>query len=69
VTNFGRGFKAAGDEFLETKRGFCWEWAPSQKPLSDFTQLSHFGRYKEILDPIFQEFARFIFLKNLMDNS
>jgi hypothetical protein len=31
VTNFGRAFKAAGDEFLENKRGFCWEYAPSQK--------------------------------------
>jgi hypothetical protein len=34
---FKRGYRTAGEEFVETKRGFCWEHAPSQKPLSIFT--------------------------------
>jgi hypothetical protein len=47
---FKRGCRTAGDEFVETKRGFCWEHAPSQKPLSFFTQLSPFKRFKLIFE-------------------
>jgi hypothetical protein len=55
MTNFGQGFKAVGDEVLEKKkkRGFCWKRVASQKFLSYFTQLSSFGRYKEIVGPYF----------------
>jgi hypothetical protein len=47
---FKRGYRTAGEEFDETKRGFCWEHAPSQKPLSVFTQQSHFKRFEEIFE-------------------
>jgi hypothetical protein len=50
---FKRGCRIDGDEFVETKRGFCWEHVPSQKPLSVFTHLSPFKRYKEIVGPYF----------------
>jgi hypothetical protein len=43
---------------------------PLHKNLSQFLHNYHrLGDMKILLDPIFQEFARFIFLKNLMDNS
>jgi hypothetical protein len=43
---------------------------PLHKNLSLFLHNYHIlGDTKRFLDPIFQEFARFIFLKNLMDNS
>jgi hypothetical protein len=54
---FKRGFRTYGDEFVETKRGFCWEHAPSQKPLSVFTQLSHFKRFKFIFEAYFSEIS------------
>jgi hypothetical protein len=38
---------------MKQKKGFCWEHAPSQKPLSVFTQLSPFKRYEEIVGPYF----------------
>jgi hypothetical protein len=44
-----RGCRTTRDEFDEMKRGFCWEHTPSQKPLSVFTHLSPFKRYKEIV--------------------
>jgi hypothetical protein len=47
---FKRGYRTAGEEFVETKRGFCWEHAPSQKPLSVFTQQSHFKRFELIFE-------------------
>jgi hypothetical protein len=47
----------SGDEFVETKRGFCWEHVPSQKPLSVFTQQSHFNRFKFIFEAYFSEKA------------
>ena len=50
---FKRGFRTDGDEFDETKRGFCWEHAPSKKPLSGFTQLSPFKRFKLIVGSYF----------------
>jgi hypothetical protein len=54
---FKRGCRTAGDEFVETKRGFCWEHVPSQKPLSFFTQQSHFNRFKFIFEAYFSEKA------------
>jgi hypothetical protein len=40
------------------------------KNLSQFLHNDHHLRdTKRLLDPIFQEFTRFVFLKNLMDNS
>jgi hypothetical protein len=50
VSNFGRGYITTEDEFVETKRGFCWEHSPSQKPLSVFTRLSHFKKFKFIFE-------------------
>jgi hypothetical protein len=47
---FKRGYRTAGEEFVEKKRGFCWEHAPSQKPLSVFTQQSHFKRFELIFE-------------------
>ena len=47
---FKRGYRIDGEEFDETKRGFCWEHAPSQKPLSVFAQLSPFKIFKLIFE-------------------
>jgi hypothetical protein len=47
---FKRGCRIDGDEFVETKRGFCWEHVPSQKPLSVFTQQSQFKRFRYIFE-------------------
>ena len=52
---FKRGCRTAGDEFVETKRGFCWEHAPSQKPLLVFTQQSHFKRFELIFEAQFSD--------------
>jgi hypothetical protein len=65
VTNFWRGLKATVDEFLETKRDFFLEWAPSKNPLLVFTNLSYFGRYKEIFGPYFSGICQIYFPKKI----
>jgi hypothetical protein len=55
--------------FWKPKEVFVGNW-PLHKNLSQVLHNYHrLGDTKRLLDPIFQEFARFIFLKNLMDNS
>jgi hypothetical protein len=55
---FKRGCRTSGDEFVETKRGFCWEHSPSQKTLSGFTQKSHFKRFKFIFEAYFSDISQ-----------
>jgi hypothetical protein len=49
---------------FETKRGFCWERAPSQKPLLVFTQLSQF----EIFEYIFEAYSNITRIKPSVDH-
>ena len=63
MTNFWRGFKVDGDEFLETKRGFCWERVPSQKTLTVVTNILPFEIYEEIVGPYFSGICQIYFPK------
>jgi hypothetical protein len=57
-----------GNGPLNKKIGFFGN-GPLNKKISRFLHNYHIlGDTKIFLDPIFQEFARFIFLKNLMDS-
>jgi chromosome segregation ATPase len=53
VTIFRHAFQTYRDEFLKTEGGCFQERAYSKKLLSLFTQLSRFGRIKEIFEAIF----------------